>query len=156
MRENDMPGKIAHDPYDLQRFLDAQDRVYEEVCVELDCGRKTSHWMWFIFPQIRGLGESPTARRFALSSLEEARAYLRHPVLGPRLLECTRRLQGIEGRAARQILGSPDDLKFRSCLTLFAIASEGEPLFEAALRKYYGGEHDPRTLELLGGPPTPA
>jgi nicotinamidase/pyrazinamidase len=139
----------SDDRYDLGRFLGAQSRVYGEVCAELDRGRKTSHWMWFIFPQIRGLGASPTAHRFALSSLDEARAYLRHPVLGPRLLECTRRLLAVEGRSARQILGSPDDLKLRSCLTLFAVASGGDPVFEAALSKYYGGEYDPRTLELL-------
>jgi uncharacterized protein (DUF1810 family) len=137
------------DPYDLQRFVEAQDRVYPEVCAELASGRKTTHWMWFIFPQIRGLGESPTSRRFAISSLEEARAYLRHEVLGPRLLECTRLVHSAGGKTAHQIFGSPDDLKFRSCMTLFAQADADDPVFQAALRKYFGGEHDLRTLELL-------
>ncbi len=137
------------DPYGLERFVDAQDRVYDEVCAELDRGHKTTHWMWFVFPQIRGLGLSAAARHYAISSLEEARAYLRHPLLGPRLRDGVQRVQAVEGRTAQQILGSPDDLKFRSCLTLFAVASGGEPLFEAALGKFYGGEYDPRTLELL-------
>jgi uncharacterized protein (DUF1810 family) len=137
------------DPYDLQRFVAAQSEVYSSVCAELDSGRKVTHWMWFIFPQVRGLGQSPTSRRFAISSLEEARAYLEHPVLGPRLRDCTQRVQRLEGRTARQIFGSPDDLKFRSCLTLFAHASGHEPLFEAALRRYYGGEYDDRTVELV-------
>jgi uncharacterized protein (DUF1810 family) len=139
------------DPYGLGRFLDAQAPVYEAVCAELDRGAKTTHWMWFIFPQLRGLGASATARRFAISSLAEARAYLTHPTLGRRLRECTERVQALEGRTVREIFGSPDDLKFRSCLTLFAIASGGEPLFEAALGKYYAGEYDPRTLNLLEG-----
>jgi uncharacterized protein (DUF1810 family) len=139
------------DPYDLQRFGDAQNRVYGEVRSELESGRKRTHWMWFIFPQIRGLGQSPTAQRFSISSLDEARAYLRHPVLGPRLLECTRLVQSIEGRTAQQIFGSPDDLKFRSCMTLFAEADARRPEFEAAIRKYYGGEYDLSTRKLLEG-----
>ncbi len=139
------------DPYDLQRFVDAQNRVYEEVRSELESGRKRTHWMWFIFPQIRGLGQSPVSQRFAIGSLDEARAYLRHPVLGPRLLDCTRLIQSVEGRSAHQIFGSPDDLKFRSSMTLFARASTPDSVFEAALRKYCSGEHDVRTRMLLEG-----
>jgi uncharacterized protein (DUF1810 family) len=144
---------LTQDPYDLRRFLVAQNEVYPAVCAELASGRKMTHWMWFIFPQIRGLGASPASRHFAIASLEEARAYLEHPVLGLRLRECTQWVQGIQGRTAHQIFGSPDDLKFRSCLTLFTHASGHEPLFEAALRKYYGGEYDVRTVELLGSHP---
>jgi uncharacterized protein (DUF1810 family) len=137
------------DPYDLQRFVDAQNRVYAEVRSELESGRKRTHWMWFIFPQIRGLGHSPTSQRFGISSLEEARAYLQHPLLGSRLRECTRLVQSVEGMTAHQIFGSPDDLKFRSCMTLFAQASVHDSEFEAALRKYFRGEHDPSTRKLL-------
>ena len=144
---------MHEDPYDLQRFVAAQNEVYPAVCAELKGGRKMTHWMWFIFPQIRGLGASPLSQHFAISCLEEARAYLDHPVLGPRLRDCTRWVQGIEGRTARQIFGSPDDLKFRSCLTLFAHASAAETLFEAALGQYYRGEYDPKTVELLGDTP---
>ncbi len=140
-----------NDPYDLRRFVDAQAPVYPSVRAELEAGRKTSHWMWFVFPQVRGLGSSATSRHFALSSLEEARAYLAHPVLGPRLAECTRLVNAVEGRTARQIFGTPDDMKFRSCMTLFAQASRHAEAFEAALRKYYGGEPDERTLALLEG-----
>jgi uncharacterized protein (DUF1810 family) len=151
MREEDrVSTHRVEDPYDLQRFVAAQKDVYPEVCAELDSGRKSTHWMWFIFPQVHGLGASPISRRFAIASLDEARAYLEHPVLGQRLRDCTQRVQAIEGRTARQIFGSPDDLKFRSCLTLFAHASGHEQLFEAALRKYYGCEYDDRTVELLG------
>lgn len=142
---------MTDDPFDLERFVEAQHPVYEEACAELDRGRKTTHWMWFIFPQLRGLGESATARHFAISSLEEARAYLRHPRLGPRLRECVQRVQSLEGRTAAQIFGYPDDMKFRSCLTLFALASGKEPLFETTLGKYYGGEYDARTVALLEG-----
>jgi uncharacterized protein (DUF1810 family) len=140
-----------NDVYALERFVNMQDAVYSEVCAELEAGRKTTHWMWFIFPQARGLGDSPMSRRFAISSLEEARAYRAHPVLGPRLIECTRLVNAVEGKTARQIFGSPDDLKFRSCLTLFAQAGgDGHGgVFEIALRKYYGGKGDERTLELL-------
>lgn len=136
---------------DLKRFVDAQERVYPEARAELATGRKRSHWMWFIFPQLRGLGHSPTSREFGIASLEEARAYLAHPLLGARLLECTQLVAAVEGRTAREIFGSPDDLKFRSCMTLFADASDHDEMFESALRKYYGGERDPRTLELLRG-----
>ncbi len=138
-----------NDPFDLQRFVEAQAPAYASVCAELKEGRKASHWMWYVFPQLRGLGASATSRRFAITSLEEARAYLAHPVLGPRLTECTQLVQAVQGRALRQIFGSPDDLKFRSCMTLFAQASGSAEVFEAALRKYCGGERDERTLELL-------
>ena len=143
-----------NDPNDLARFLEAQASCYQRVLEELGAGEKTSHWMWFIFPQLRGLGMSSTARRFGLSGLEEARAYLAHPLLGARLRECTRLVLAVEGRSAHEILGSPDDLKLRSCLTLFAQAAEPSPdpetrVFGEALAKYYRGEPDPRTLELL-------
>src|SRR5690606_1801550 len=137
------------DPFDLQRFVDAQRTVYEHARAELLAGRKTTHWMWFIFPQIEGLGRSPTARRYAIRSLDEARAYLAHPILGPRLVECTQIVNRIEGKSAREIFGSPDDLKFRSSLTLFARAAPDEPVFEQALAKYFDSEPDPLTVERL-------
>ena len=139
----------ANDPYDLQRFVDAQDPVYERVCGELRNGRKQSHWMWYIFPQIAGLGHSAMAQRYAISSLQEAEAYLGHPVLGPRLRECTRLMAEVEGRSALEILGPPDDMKFRSCLTLFNRAAPNDPVFRDALRKYFNGLEDARTLERL-------
>lgn len=134
----------------LERYVEAQEPVYPRVRAELAAGRKRTHWMWFVFPQLRGLGESATSRHFAIDSLAEARAYLDHPSLGPRLLECTRLVDAIEGRTLAEIFGSPDDLKFRSCMTLFAAAGGPErPLFDAALRKYCGGAPDERTLALL-------
>jgi uncharacterized protein (DUF1810 family) len=144
------------DPYNLARFLEAQSHCYARVLAELAAGEKMSHWMWCVFPQLQGLGLSATARRFAITGLEEARAYLAHPLLGARLRECTRMVLAIEGRTAHGIFGSPDDLKLRSCLTLFAAAAPGsaspaDRVFPAALAKYYGGEPDPRTVELLGG-----
>jgi uncharacterized protein (DUF1810 family) len=137
-----------NDPHDLQRFVDAQDPVYDRVCAELRSGRKKSHWMWFIFPQIAGLGSSAMAQRYAISSLQEAQAYLNHPVLGARLRECTRLMLDVEGRSALEILGSPDDMKFRSCLTLFARAAP-EEVFRDALRKYFDGAEDPSTIARL-------
>jgi len=137
------------DPYNLKRFLDAQDPVYEQVLLELKAGRKRSHWMWFVFPQIHGLGSSATARAFAISSLGEAKAYLEHPVLGPRLRECTRLATLVEGRPIEQILGYPDDLKFRSSMTLFAQATSDNYVFMEALLKYFGGEFDSLTLGRL-------
>jgi len=137
------------DPYRLQRFVAAQGPVYERVVAELRQGRKASHWMWFIFPQIAGLGHSATAREFAISSRAEAEAYLRHPILGPRLRECTRLVTEIEGRSAREIFGSPDDLKFRSSMTLFAEAAPQERLFATALQQYFNGEVDLLTIEKL-------
>jgi uncharacterized protein (DUF1810 family) len=142
-----MPG--AEDSYDLQRFITAQDRVYDDVCAELRGGRKRSHWMWFIFPQIAGLGHSAMAQRYAISSLQEAVAYLDHPTLGPRLRECTRLVTLVEGRSAHDILGSPDDIKFRSCLTLFAQAASDDRIFREALDKYFSGAFDRSTLERL-------
>jgi uncharacterized protein (DUF1810 family) len=142
------------DPCNLARFLEAQQSCYARVLEELAAGRKTSHWMWFIFPQLRGLGMSATARRFGIAGLDEARAYLAHPVLGTRLRACVRAVSAIEGKTAHQIFGSPDDLKLRSCLTLFdAAAAEGadDQVFRAALAKYYGGEPDPLTVQLLAG-----
>ncbi|WP_437304746.1 DUF1810 domain-containing protein [Sorangium sp. So ce388] len=137
------------DPYELQRFVDAQAPVYDRVLAELRRGEKTSHWMWFIFPQLQGLGYSAMARRYGIASKAEAEAYLRHPTLGPRLIECTRLVNQVEGRSLYDIFGSPDDLKFCSSMTLFARAAPGEAAFLAALEKYCDAEPDPRTLELL-------
>lgn len=135
--------------FDLQRFIDAQQTVYETVCAELRAGHKRTHWMWYIFPQIAGLGRSDTARRFALSGIEEAQAYLAHPLLGKRLEECCRILAAIEGRTASEIFDYPDDLKLHSSLTLFAQAAPGQPLFDACLARYFNRQRDPATLELL-------
>jgi uncharacterized protein (DUF1810 family) len=136
------------DEHNLQRFLEAQDHVYDAVLDELRAGRKSSHWMWFIFPQIAGLGHSGTAQRFAMTSLEEAKAYLQHPVLGSRLRECTQLVLNVEGRSAEQIFGYPDHLKFRSCLTLFMTAT-ADKVFKEALLKYFDGKPDTLTLDLL-------
>ncbi len=136
---------------DLERFVGAQDGVYERARAELAAGSKRSHWMWFIFPQLAGLGSSPTARVYAIRDLAEARAYLAHPVLGARLTECAETLLGVEGRTASQIFGFPDDLKLRSSMTLFAEAAGDPTVFERVLERYYDGP-DPRTLELLGLP----
>lgn len=138
-----------NDPYDLQRFVDAQGPVFEQVRSELMEGRKRGHWMWFIFPQIKGLGHSLTTNKFAISSREEAEAYLRHPILGPRLRECTRLVILVEGRSINQIFGYPDDLKFRSSMTLFAHATSENQAFNDALQKYFGSEVDRLTLERL-------
>ena len=136
------------DPFDLQRFVDAQAPVYRRVLAELRQGQKQSHWMWFIFPQLAGLGHSPMARRFALVSGEEAAAYLDHGVLGPRLRECTALVNAVEGKTIRDILGSPDDLKFCSSMTLFCAVSP-DPEFATAVGKFYGGRPDQKTLQLL-------
>jgi uncharacterized protein (DUF1810 family) len=141
------------DLYELKRFVDAQEGVYEQACAELRAGRKRSHWMWFVFPQIRGLGSSPTAVRFAISGLDEARAYLEHPVLGQRLRECAGIVVGVKDLSVEEIFGYPDDLKFHSSMTLFAKASvEGsqrDAVFGEALEKYFGGEMDEGTLERI-------
>jgi uncharacterized protein (DUF1810 family) len=134
---------------DLERFVRAQDGVYDQARAELAAGSKRSHWMWFIFPQIAGLGSSPTARAFAIRDLAEARAYLAHPVLGPRLIECAATLLTVEGRTAAQIFGYPDDLKLRSSMTLFAAAAADPAPFQQVLDRFYDGP-DPRTRELLG------
>ena len=135
--------------FDLQRFVDAQNPVYERVVAELRAGRKRSHWMWFIFPQIRGLGRSPTAIQYAISGLDEARAYLEHLLLGPRLRQCTGLVLNVEGRSAPEIFGSPDDMKFRSSMTLFAKADPGGDIFVEALHKYFNGVPDRLTLDRL-------
>jgi uncharacterized protein (DUF1810 family) len=140
------------DPYNLRRFVDAQDGVFEQARTQLQNGRKTSHWMWFIFPQIAGLGRSHTASLFAISSRAEAQAYLDHPVLGPRLTECTRLVNRLTGRSLEQIFGYPDNLKFSSSMTLFAQVAGNSPVFVEALQKYCGGEPDQLTLRLLSSP----
>jgi uncharacterized protein (DUF1810 family) len=141
--------RTMNDPYDLQRFVDAQSGSFERACDELQKGRKQSHWMWFIFPQLRGLGHSPMASKYGISSLQEATAYLRHPILGPRLRYCTELVIKIEGRSAEHIFGVPDDLKFRSCVTLFARADSENQIFKDALQKYFAGEPDQMTLDRL-------
>jgi uncharacterized protein (DUF1810 family) len=137
------------DRYELERFVEAQAGAYGQACAELRAGRKRSHWMWFVFPQIRGLGSSPMAVRFAISGLEEAQAYLGHPVLGPRLRECAGIVVGVEGKTVEEIFGYPDDLKFHSSMTLFAKAAEEAGVFGEALEKYFGGEMDRGTLERV-------
>lgn len=139
----------ATDPYDLDRFVRAQDPVIANVRSELRQGRKTSHWMWYVFPQIAGLGMSPMSQRFAISSLDEARAYLGHPVLGRRLKECVTILLGLQEGSAHAIFGSPDDRKLHSSLTLFSRAAPGEPLFDQALARFFDGKPDPETLRRL-------
>src|SRR5688572_16288477 len=141
--------RVSDDRYNLQRFLDAQNPVYDRVWDELKRGRKQSHWMWFIFPQITGLGHSPMAQRYAISSLDEAKAYLDHSVLGARLRECTRLICKVDGKSAHDILGSPDDMKFHSCTTLFARAAPQEKIFLDALEKYFGGAEDQATVARL-------
>src|SRR5271170_7383968 len=137
----------TEDTYDLQRFVAAQDAggTYDRATAELRAGRKTSHWMWFVFPQVVGLGYSPASRTYAISSLDEARAYVAHPVLGARLIECATILAGLPGRTAEQIFGEVDALKLRSCITLFIRAAPGEPLFRQVLDQYFGGEPDSAT-----------
>ena len=137
------------DRFQLQRFVDAQRPVYAAVVGELRAGRKRSHWMWFIFPQISGLGHSVTSRTFAVSSLAEAAAYLAHPTLGPRLRECAALVAGTDGRSIAEIFGHPDDLKFHSSMTLFARAAPREPIFATCLEKYFGSQPDPETLACL-------
>ena len=137
------------DPFNLQRFVEAQAPVYTQVTEELRAGRKRSHWMWFVFPQIRGLGNSDFARFYAISSREEAEAYLSHPVLGPRLCECAQLVNAVEGRTAKEIFGYPDFLKFHSSMTLFSLVATDNDVFVAALNKYYGGQQDGPTLERV-------
>ena len=137
------------DPFNLQHFIAAQEPVFSQVTAELRAGAKRSHWMWFVFPQIAGLGFSAMAQRCAIASLDEARAYLAHPILGPRLRACVQLVLDVSGRDAHAVFGSPDDVKFRSSLTLFARAAPGEALFPDALVKYYGGAEDAATLTKL-------
>ena len=133
----------------LERFVDAQTAVYDQVRAELAAGLKRSHWMWFIFPQLRGLGRSSMAQLYGIADLAEARAYMGHPVLGPRLVECARLVLAVHGRTVHQIFGSPDDLKLRSCMTLFELAAAGESVFGEVLDRYYGGLRDRATLDLV-------
>ena len=141
------------DTFDLQRFVDAQAPVFDAACRELQEGRKRGHWMWFVFPQLRGLGHSAMAVAFGIASLAEARAYLAHPLLGRRLERCTRLVLAVHGRSLHDIFGSPDDLKFRSCMTLFALAADDRDVFEAALRRYCDGQADAATTRLLAARP---
>jgi uncharacterized protein (DUF1810 family) len=140
---------MVTDPYDLHRFVAAQRHSYDDAVAELRSGRKTSHWMWFVFPQIAGLGHSPTARTYAITSLAEARAYLAHPVLGDRLRECASILAGLPGLTAEQIFGGTDAMKLRSSMTLFLHADPGEKVFGQVLDKYFGGAADPATEERI-------
>jgi uncharacterized protein (DUF1810 family) len=134
---------------DFAHFVQAQEPVWAQVCAELRAGHKSSHWMWFVFPQHVALGRSSMARRFGLAALAEAQAYAAHPVLGPRLLDVTRLVLAVQGRSAHAIFGSPDDLKLRSCMTLFQAAVPLQPEFGAVLARYYGGQPDMQTLALL-------
>lgn len=145
-----MGGQAVEDPFGLARFVEAQAPVYAAALAELEAGRKRGHWMWFVLPQLRGLGSSPMARAYGIGSLDEARAYLAHPVLGPRLHACVAALQRHRGRDIVDILGPVDALKYRSCLTLFSLATPGEAPFAGALHAFYGGDPCARTLALLG------
>jgi uncharacterized protein (DUF1810 family) len=146
------PGD-AGDPHNLSRFVQAQEDVYEQALDEIHSGRKRSHWMWYIFPQVAGLGFSPTSQRYAIQSLAEAEAYLAHPVLGPRLVECAEAALGVEGRSAHEIFGSPDDMKLKSCATLFACITPAGSVFDRLLDRYFQGQRDGKTLRLLGVAP---
>lgn len=141
------------DPHDLSRFLQAQAGDYDQALSEIRSGRKQSHWMWYIFPQFDGLGFSSTSRRYAIKSIAEAEAYLQHPVLGRRLVECCEAVVGVTGRSAYEIFGSPDDMKLRSCVTLFARVAAPGSVFEGLLGKLFGGVPDQRTLHLIGAAP---
>lgn len=146
-------AQSVDDPYDLRRFVRAQEADYEQALSEIRSGRKRTHWMWYIFPQLDGLAFSSTAKYYAIKSLAEAEAYLEHPILGPRLRECSEAAVGVEGQSAVEIFGSPDDLKLRSCATLFAQASPPGSIFDRLLAKYYRGQTDNKTLQLLGMKP---
>jgi uncharacterized protein (DUF1810 family) len=139
------------DPFDLARFLRAQDRDYETALSEIRSGRKRSHWMWFVFPQFEGLGFSQTSRDYSIKSIGEAEAYLAHPILGPRLIECAQAALDVNGRPALEIFGSPDDIKLRSSATLFALVSPPGSVFQQVLEKYFQGRRDERTLQLVAG-----
>jgi uncharacterized protein (DUF1810 family) len=139
---------MTDDPYDLTRFVVAQEGTYGQALGEIRAGRKVSHWMWFIFPQVKGLGSSPTSMHFAIGSRDEASAYLAHPILGPRLVECTEAVLRIEGRSALEIFGSPDDMKLRSSATLFAAVTPEGSVFQRIIDRYFAGEPDVRTIEL--------
>ena len=138
------------DPFNLNRFVQAQEDVHDQALSEIRRGRKQSHWMWYIFPQFEGLGSSATSRMYSIKSLAEARAFLNHSILGPRLIECAEAVLGVEGRSAHEIFGSPDDMKLRSCATLFACVSPPGSVFERLLTKYFQGERDGKTQSLAG------
>lgn len=140
----------AVDPHKLSRFVEAQEKDYEQALAEIKRGRKQSHWIWYIFPQFDGLAFSSTSKYYSIKSVAEAKAYLAHPLLGQRLLECAEAVVRVEGRSAMDIFGSPDDLKLRSCATLFACVSSADSVFDRLLAKYYRGERDGKTLQLLG------
>ena len=135
--------------FDLQRFVEAQERVYADVLLELKRGIKAGHWIWYVFPQIKDIGSSAMSLRYSISSIDEARAYCEHPVLGPRLVECTELVMAVEGRTIEDIFGYPDFLKFRSCMTLFAKACDGESIYQRALDRYFEGVPDPLTIDVL-------
>ncbi len=137
------------DPFDLERFVEAQAPLVEQIRTELRAGRKRGHWMWFVFPQLRGLGFSETSRYFGIASREEAAAYLKHPLLGPRLIDCTRLVLAVPRRSSEEIFGEVDSLKFRSSMTLFAAVTLREPIFQEALQRFFAGQPDPATLDLL-------
>jgi uncharacterized protein (DUF1810 family) len=147
-KEREASGR--DDPFDLNRFISAQAEIYERVLSELRSGRKRSHWMWYIFPQIEGLGQSSTTRYYSIKSLEEARAYLDHPVLGPRLVQCAEAVLAIEGRMVSDIFGYPDDMKLKSSMTLFSSVAGPDSVFFSVLDKYFQGERDMHTVQLLG------
>jgi len=153
MASHEKPLEPGGDPWRLQRFVEAQAPLYETVCAELAAGAKRSHWMWFVFPQLKGLGRSQTAQHFGLAGADEARAYWEHPVLGRRLAHCADLISRTESRDALEIFGSPDDLKLKSCLTLFAEVVPEAPIFEALLVWFFGGERDANTLALLDSRP---
>ena len=142
----------AGDPYQLNRFIEAQERDYPQAVSEIRRGQKRTHWMWYIFPQFDGLGFSATSRHYSIKSVAEATAYLNHPVLGPRLLECVAAALSVDNRSAYEVFGSPDDMKLRSCATLFAYVSPAGSVFERLLEKYFQGERDSKTLTLLNAP----
>jgi uncharacterized protein (DUF1810 family) len=139
----------SNDPYNLERFVEAQEPIFKGVRLELQAGHKAGHWMWFIFPQLKGLGHSQMADEYGIASRAEAEAYLKHPTLGPRLLECTRLVNAVSHRSIDNILGYPDNLKFRSSMTLFSLVSPEDEPFQEALEKYFGGQPDERTIQLL-------
>ena len=141
---------MEHDPYNLNRFITAQEGLFENVLTELKNGRKQTHWMWFIFPQIDGLGFSSTTKYYAIKNLEEARQYLTHPVLGARLLQCSQLVLAVEGKSAHNIFGSPDDMKLKSCMTLFTQVAGPDSVFASVLEKYFHGKPDEKTISLLG------
>ena len=140
---------MSDDPFDLDRFVRAQASDYERALAEINEGSKRSHWMWYVFPQLAGLGQSPTSQHYAINSVDEARAYLAHPILGPRLMECASAVLDVHDKTAHEIFGSPDDLKLKSSATLFALVSPDDSIFHRVLEKYFGGHADERTLALV-------